>query len=272
VDALSHGRVQIGVGRGAGGGLEIRQWGGSARATDAMFRETLEILLLGFQNEFLTYDGDQYHYQDLWMELRPVQKPHPPFWYAGNPVHAGELGMNFIGAGPIASVKGSVAAYRQAWAAGQADPSAVTARLADPIYGAMRHVFVADSDAEALDRARVAYEAYRKHYARPTPPGAPANGQSEPSAAAAGAGAGEPPARPRFTPASFTVDEAVAAELLLVGSPSTIRDHVRRYEAESDANYYVGAFSWGDLTHVESSHSLRLFAEEVMPAVETADA
>jgi hypothetical protein len=53
----------------------------------------------------------------------------------------------------------------------------------------------------------------------------------------------------------------------LVGSPSTIRDYVLRYAAESDANYYVGSFSWGDLTHDESSKSLRLFAEEVMPAL-----
>jgi len=47
-----------------------------------------------------------------------------------------------------------------------------------------------------------------------------------------------------------------------------VRDYALRYAAESDAHYYVSAFSWGDLTHQESSKSLRLFAEEVMPAVE----
>ena len=36
---------------------------------------------------------------------------------------------------------------------------------------------------------------------------------------------------------------------------------------ESDANYYAGSLAWGDLTHDESSKSLRLFAEEVMPAL-----
>ena len=29
----------------------------------------------------------------------------------------------------------------------------------------------------------------------------------------------------------------------------------------------VGAFQWGDLTHAEASHSLKLFTSEVMPAV-----
>ncbi|MFI4935765.1 MAG: hypothetical protein ACHP7N_14175 [Caulobacterales bacterium] len=134
-------------------------------------------------------------------------------------------------------------------------------------------MFIADTDAEAKDRAREAYEAYRKHFAKPQPPGAP----PVPSTAALAAGAaakGEIPVGPQPArlggPASFNPDEAMANESLLVGSPSTVRDYVRRYAEESGANYYVGSFSWGDLTHQESSKSLRLFAEEVMPAIEAA--
>ena len=65
---------------------------------------------------------------------------------------------------------------------------------------------------------------------------------------------------------------AIENQSLLVGSPSTVRDFVRRYAAETGANYYCGSFSWGDLTHAESSKSLRLFAQEVMPAIEPAEA
>jgi alkanesulfonate monooxygenase SsuD/methylene tetrahydromethanopterin reductase-like flavin-dependent oxidoreductase (luciferase family) len=204
------------------------------------------------------------------MELRPVQKPHPAFWYAGNAVHAGELGMNFIGAGPIARVKAATAKYLEAWKRGQADPSACTATLENPLYGAMRHMFIADSDAEAVERARVAYEAYRKHYRRPLPPGVERKLPPALAArlAARQAAAGPDAERPQFFgPASASPEAAMASESLLVGSPSTIRDYVLRYAAESDANYYVGSFSWGDLTHDESSKSLRLFAEEVMPAL-----
>lgn len=49
--------------------------------------------------------------------------------------------------------------------------------------------------------------------------------------------------------------------------PATIRDYVQQDAAESGANYFVGAFQWGDLTHEESANSMRLFAQEVMPAV-----
>jgi hypothetical protein len=40
---------------------------------------------------------------------------------------------------------------------------------------------------------------------------------------------------------------------------------VPRYVGESGANYFVGSFQWGDLTHEEASKSLRLFSERVMP-------
>ena len=34
---------------------------------------------------------------------------------------------------------------------------------------------------------------------------------------------------------------------------------MERYVEESGANYFVGSFQWGNLTHVEASHSLDLF-------------
>jgi alkanesulfonate monooxygenase SsuD/methylene tetrahydromethanopterin reductase-like flavin-dependent oxidoreductase (luciferase family) len=277
VDRLSNGRVQVGVGRGAGGGSELSLWGGDGTIGDGLFRETLEILLKGFKNEFLSYQGKHYTYEHLWMELRSVQKPHPAFWYAGNPVHAGELGMNFIGAGPIQRVKSSTAKYLEAYERGQADPGPCTATLEQPLYGAMRHMFIADTDAEAVERARVAHQAYRKHFRRPLPPGverkvppefAARIAAAQKAASAESSNPNPDAARARFFgPAAADADTAMAGESLLVGSPSTIRDYVLRYARESDANYYVGAFSWGDLTHDESSKSLRLFAEEVMPAI-----
>lgn len=275
VDRLSNGRLQVGVGRGAGAGGEVAVWGGDPSKSDLMFRETLEILLKGYQNEFLDYEGEFYKLKNLWMELRPVQQPHPALWYAGNPKHAGELGMNFIGAGAIGRTRQAVETYLDAWKKGQADPGPCTAKLAEPLYGTMRHMFVADTDAEAKERAMEAYTHYRKHFRRPLPPGVkpwiPPAFAARIEAARKAAEAGETPVGPQARklggPASLNPEEAVANQSLLVGSPSTIRDFVRAYADKTGANYYCGAFSWGDLTHQESSKSLRLFAEEVMPAI-----
>ena len=41
----------------------------------------------------------------------------------------------------------------------------------------------------------------------------------------------------------------------------------QRYAAETGANYFVGSFHWGDLSHQEACRSLELFASEAMPAV-----
>ncbi|HVY03570.1 MAG TPA: LLM class flavin-dependent oxidoreductase, partial [Caulobacterales bacterium] len=267
VDRLSNGRLQIGVGRGAGGGGEIALWGGKATDTEGLFRETLEILLKGYREEFLSHEGEHYKFKNLWMELRPVQKPHPAFWYAGNAEHAGELGMNFIGAGPIGRTRNLVRTYLEAWKKGQANPGPCTATTPNPLYGSMRHMFIADTDAEAKERAMEAYQEYRKHFAKPLPPGAPRPVPAR--AAAPDEQGGEQQRAVRLGgPASMDPQAAIDNQSLLVGSPSTVRDFVRRYAAETGANYYVGAFSWGDLTHLESSKSLRLFAEEVMPAFE----
>lgn len=279
VDRLSNGRMQVGVGRGAGGGGEIALWGGKATDTEGMFKETLEILLKGYKDDFLSHEGEHYNFKNLWMELKPVQKPHPAFWYAGNAQHAGELGMNFIGSGAVTKTKEMVETYLKAWKEGQANPSKITAKLDNPLYGSMRHMFIADTDEEARERAIEAYGHYRKHFAKPLPPGV--ERQLPPGASAAMRRATQLPpgaepaaanldtARIQRTggPASASPEDAIKSHSLLVGSPSTIRDFAVRYAKETGANYFVGSFSWGDLTHKESSKSLRLFAEEVMPAV-----
>ncbi|GIT69714.1 MAG: hypothetical protein Ct9H300mP27_08180 [Chloroflexota bacterium] len=93
VDNLSNGRFQIGIGRGTGGGQEFAMWGGNPEENDRRFEETFQILMKGLTNDFLSFEGQHFTLRDLWMELKPKQKPHPPFWYAGNPVHAENLAV-----------------------------------------------------------------------------------------------------------------------------------------------------------------------------------
>ena len=60
------------------------------------------------------------------------------------------------------------------------------------------------------------------------------------------------------------VDLALQLGVCLAGSPATVRAAVERFEAESGCDYFVGCFTWGDLTHEESMHSFDLFAKHVM--------
>ena len=62
------------------------------------------------------------------------------------------------------------------------------------------------------------------------------------------------------------LDAALRHETILVGSPERVRDQIARLLESTGANYVIGCFAWGDLTQEQSLRSLRLFAEQVMPA------
>ena len=50
----------------------------------------------------------------------------------------------------------------------------------------------------------------------------------------------------------------------VAGSPETIRKYMDEYVA-TGANYFVGAFQWGDLSHEQAMRSIDLFTNKVMP-------
>jgi alkanesulfonate monooxygenase SsuD/methylene tetrahydromethanopterin reductase-like flavin-dependent oxidoreductase (luciferase family) len=254
VDNLSNGRFQVGIGRGTGGGQEFAMWGGNPDENDKRFDETFRILMQGFRNDFLSFDGSYYHFQDLWMELKPKQTPHPPLWYAGNPIHAAEYGANFIGRGTIDELPAVVSNYLEARATQLAQNDPMVPYLEEPLYGASRHIYLAETDEEAVARARTAYRAYGANFHKPVPPDA------APQPRPAGP-------RNRYSPGQADFDTAVGWERFVAGSPDTVREHLTRYAEKSTCNYFVGSFQWGDLTHEEASRSMGLFMSEVMPSV-----
>ncbi len=240
VDHLSGGRLQLGVGRGISP-LEHEFWGLPPAEAQARFDETLAIVLRGLTHDTLSYAGRFYQFHDLPMELTPKQRPYPPFWYAGNAEHAARLGMHFIGSRTLRRLPEDVATYRRLWAEALANGTAVNAHVAEPLIGTARHLYLADTDAEAEATARKAWRTYHLNYAkRGSPP---------------------PAAGPSF---GGDFDLAKKTESIIAGSPETVLAYVRRY-AETGANYFVGAFQWGDLTAAQQLRSLQLFGNEVMP-------
>ena len=177
-----------------------------------------------------------------------VQKPYPRFWYAGNLQQAAEQGMNALGRGSREQVE----QYWQIWQAGRArqDPRFLGE---DPLVGSTRHVVIADSDADALALARRAYRAYAEHF----------------HATEVRIAGGVPKNAALPQPGGVNFDEMVAAGQVLAGSPSTVRDRLRRFVSAvgPQHNYLCGAFQWGDLTTEEARRSLDLFAAEVKPAL-----
>ena len=275
VDQISDGRLDMGVGPGTGGGTELAMWGQNPDRNYELFEETLDILRTGLRAEFLTYSGEFFDFVDVWMELRPRQTPHPPLWWAGGPESAAQRAANFIANGSIEQIATVTQIYRDEWENARAHDAANVYRPAAPLYGGTRRILICDSVEEARERGIEAYHSYLSHFAKPAPEGGDA------SSGAAGAFNSvvresewfkqqqvteAPSSRPNSVlTMRITPEQAIDAEALLVGTAESVRRYVERYVEESGANYFVGSFQWGDLTHEEASHSLERFASEVMP-------
>ncbi len=254
VDNLSGGRYQIGIGKGAPIGEEFAMWGGDPAEVTERFDETFEILKQGLTQEFINFSGKYYQFKDLWMELKPKQKPHPPFWYAGNPATAGRYGANFINFGTIESLPATVETFKENFQKHVDENSSDALQPTEPLYGGTKRIYLANTNEEAMRRARSAYEVYRANFRKPLPGGT----RRRPEAYGPIPHVGRYPWDPDF-------DQAITGEQSIVGSPATVREFVERYTAESNCNYLVSSVQWGDLSHEEASHSLGLFMADVMP-------
>ena len=153
LDQMSHGRLEIGFGRGSVP-EELRYYGQDPAQAQEIYTEALELIIKGLTEPTLTYHGKHFHFDNVPMELVPAQKPHPPIWYG---VHAPESArraarkrLQVVSLDPVLATQASFDAFRDAWH--EAWGSAPL-----PLMGLGRFVVVADTDAEALKIARRAY-------------------------------------------------------------------------------------------------------------------
>jgi probable F420-dependent oxidoreductase len=102
LDVLSNGRLMVGVGLGQSTRL-YPAYGLAPDGRVARFRENLDIMKRLWTEERVTRNGRFSHLENIPMEPKPVQKPHPPIWFGGHAEaalrRAVELGDGYIGAG-----------------------------------------------------------------------------------------------------------------------------------------------------------------------------
>ncbi len=104
VDVISGGRVVLGIGAGEAMNLDPFhvQWD---KPVDRM-AEAIEVMKKLWTEERVQYEGRFFHLHEAILEPKPIQKPHPPIWIAGNSPRtiriAAELGDGWLpmAAGP----------------------------------------------------------------------------------------------------------------------------------------------------------------------------
>jgi alkanesulfonate monooxygenase SsuD/methylene tetrahydromethanopterin reductase-like flavin-dependent oxidoreductase (luciferase family) len=232
LDHLSGGRFEFGIGRGASP-HELDALGIDSAKAARMYAEAYETIQRCFVQESVTTTGEFWSLKDYAVEMKPLQRPHPPMWYAvGSPdsvVWPARNGMNVVCGGPVSRVRAVSDRYREEAAA--ADFQSGTA----PLIGVNRYIIVGGSDREAHD-------IWRK------PGTEPVNAKLPPS-----------------------FDQLAESGHAIAGSARTVAQGLSDQVSAGGVNYVIGSFMFGTMSHVEAVASIRRFAEDVMPAVKAGE-
>ncbi|MGH3957971.1 LLM class flavin-dependent oxidoreductase [Mycobacterium sp.] len=103
VDRLSHGRLDVGVAPG-GGFRKFAAFGVDGATFVSSFTEGLQLMKAAWSDEpKVTFHGRFRQLDDLPIQPKPVQRPHPPIWFGGQArkalARAVRHGDAFLGAG-----------------------------------------------------------------------------------------------------------------------------------------------------------------------------
>jgi alkanesulfonate monooxygenase SsuD/methylene tetrahydromethanopterin reductase-like flavin-dependent oxidoreductase (luciferase family) len=168
VDLLSGGRLDIGVGRGFQW-TEFNGFGLDLADSTARYEEALDVLLKAWREPGrFSHEGRFWRYNDISVEPRPVQSPHPPVWVAAGSTESaarvGRMGLRMqLSSGvPFQRVPELVEAYRAGLSeAGHAFSS-------DQIL-LSRIAHVEDTRSRAWEVATPYYDWFRRTVAAVTP-------------------------------------------------------------------------------------------------------
>ena len=239
LDHLTKGRIDIGLGRGVSP-YELAYFGVNYLESPALFRESVDVLMMALTKDVVNFRGNYFKFFGVPIDMRPYQKPHPPVWYATGATEttawAATQNMNICFLAPTARTKVLVDTYKTAWTK-QFGGSQQTM----PKVGLTRHIYVGETDAQAMERGLFGYKGWFDKYSYlwakhdPRPPG------------------------------PFDAEVHRKGGRFIFGSPKTVRAELEREITETGINYFAARFAYGDLSHEESARSLELFTSEVMP-------
>ena len=242
LDQMSGGRLEIGFGRGASP-IELGLYGQNPDDAERVYAEALEIVIAGLTQKTVDFHGAYFSFENVRMELEPLQKPHPPMWYGvhspESAARAARKGLNIVSLDTAAETRGFADRFREVWRETTGDTSSM------PKIGLGRFIVIADSDEQALGVARRAYPIWHRSF----------NYLFRLH--------GSSPRHPR--PPDF--DGLAEAGKGVAGTAETVAEFLRSQIEESDATYLIGQFAFGDMSLAESLRSVELFTRHVMPAL-----
>ena len=247
VDMLSGGRLDVGLGRGYQR-YEFERLGADLSESRTRWEEAVDILLLAFTGKPFSYEGKHYKIPETTIYPQPVQKPYPPIWITAQSPESVDAtvkrGFNLLSGGYGVSLD-RLREFRKAFDARVAEfPPKRPIRV-----GTQRPVYVTDSEADArvvAEQARWNMRvtlSLRNNYERVE------NGR----------------AMPVPFPNEPSTDELLET-FSVIGTPDTCIRQIRKLQDVMHIDHFNCSFSFGDLKQDKILRSMRMFAEQVMPA------
>ncbi len=257
LDQLTHGRLDVGVGSGVSP-YELAYFGVDADQARARYAETLDVVTRALATGRMTHTGTLLRDYDVELSVGPVQRPHPPLWYAssntGTARWAGANGVNFVGRWNGGAFVPAAEAYWRAWHAradadadADAGAGAGAAAAGRPRLGVAANVYLGATDGAAMDRFRKANDVFARQLTKLWHD----HGNHQ-------------------VDALYDTDRTIANGNSLVGSAETVRDLLIDQVSQAPVNYFEATLTFGDLTAAEARANLAAFAETVLPAVRRA--
>jgi alkanesulfonate monooxygenase SsuD/methylene tetrahydromethanopterin reductase-like flavin-dependent oxidoreductase (luciferase family) len=248
LDHLSHGRLEVGVGRGVSA-YELNYHKVDPQTSREVFIDALDAIINGLTHDRLTYHGKHFNYDNVPMELKPLQKPYPRIWYpSSNETGAqwgGERGMHFSTLGGVERAKACVDAYKVGLAKRGAPAIANPDFPGGAVIGVNRQAVIADTEADALKIAKPAFDRWYSSLTKL---------ERENSSG------------PRFVHhVTGDLDKALESGQVIVGTPDTVRAQIERQVKAIGVNYMIFSLFFGTMKAEHAMRSMKLFAEEVAP-------
>ncbi len=251
LDLLSSGRVEFGMGEGAGP-AELHPFNIRVRDKRERWEEAVKAIIPMFTKDAWEFHGDYYDFPARNIIPKPLQKPHPPLWVACSNIqtiaNAGAWGMGALGFSFISPDAAQAWVHRY-YNMLLKHPNRLEDYPINANVAIATGFMCAESDEEAIEKAAgwtffvFALSYYGRH-------GIDAPGQGNLWEA--------------YQDWRKTDKAEEALRSGLIGSPETITKKLRAFQ-DAHIDQVILLNQAGKTSHQDICESLKLFAEEVMP-------
>ena len=242
LDVICEGRFIFGVGLGYRD-AEYEAFGVQPRERVARFVEALHVINRLWAEEEVTHYGRFFRLTKAHMVLKPVQQPHPPIWFAANNDAAVERSARMADAwvinphAKLSTLEHQMGLYRKVLqAVGKPFPDEL------PM---IKELYVAPDRQTAIRECRPFLEAKYQAYAS----------------------WGQDKALPQEDSFDLAFEELVQ-DRFIIGDPDDCVRELRRYIDALGVNCFIFRIQWPGMEQAKVLRTIKLLAENVMPALE----